>query len=461
MSEPLFRKANPIVPVRGVHLDLKGCPPTPQRLVSLLPVVAAARYNAVLVEWEDMFPWTVDERFRGPDAYTLDDVRRFAAAATERGIEIIPLVQCLGHMETPLGVPEYERLREVPHDAFVLNALADGAHELVQRMVDEVAAALPGLRHFHLGGDEAASMGTHPDTRAYVEKHGKGALYLQHVEPILDSLNARGIRPILWHDMMVEWDDAALDALAAKADLLTWGYGDPPETTGAHYGMKHIERFHDHGITLWGGAAYKGANGHNVDRPDLESRQRNALGWARVAERFEYAGIVATAWSRYSTHMVQCEPIDAALDSLVNVGVILHDGEVPTGGIDACLDALRAIGERERFEACRDAMAELSAARAAAWRDVQNLREQVWLSGADPRRRGSDPTFHYVRSLRGGVARVAAAGEAASSAFDGLMAPCALAEYVGSRLEPLRQEAEALEAEVRTFDPDGYAAITG
>src|SRR5690606_39634017 len=53
-------------------------------------------------------------------------------------LELIPLVQCLGHMETPLSLPDYKHLRELPHDSYVLNPLAAGARELVQKMVDDV-----------------------------------------------------------------------------------------------------------------------------------------------------------------------------------------------------------------------------------------------------------------------------------------------------------------------------------
>lgn len=108
----LFASDRPAVPVCGIHLDLKGVPPTPQRLLSLLKVIAAARYNALLVEWEDMFPWTVDVRFRCETAYTPEQVADFACAASDLGLEIVPLVQCLGHMETPLSVLGYEPLRE-------------------------------------------------------------------------------------------------------------------------------------------------------------------------------------------------------------------------------------------------------------------------------------------------------------------------------------------------------------
>ena len=220
----LFKAAQPVIPIRGVHPDLKGMPPTADRFVELLKVFAAARYNVVLVEWKDAFPWTVDERFRSPTAYTAEDIHCFREAARILGLEIIPLVQCLGHMETPLSVPGYEHLREVPDDSSVLNPLAAGARALIKKMVDDVLNLMPEVRHFHLGGDEAWSMGKNPQTRDYIDEHGRGALYLQHVEPLLDSLNARGIRPILWHDMMIDWDSEVLRSLAARSDLLTWGY---------------------------------------------------------------------------------------------------------------------------------------------------------------------------------------------------------------------------------------------
>ncbi|MHB1155916.1 MAG: hypothetical protein ACYC26_03650 [Phycisphaerales bacterium] len=64
-----FTAASAAFTLRGVHLDLKGVPPTFERLLSLLDVFAAARYNVLLVEWEDSFPWTVDLRFRSETAY--------------------------------------------------------------------------------------------------------------------------------------------------------------------------------------------------------------------------------------------------------------------------------------------------------------------------------------------------------------------------------------------------------
>ena len=446
--DKLFVKSKPAVAVRGVHLDLKGCPPTIERLLSLLKVIAAARYNAVLVEWEDMFPWTVDERFRCETAYSPDEVAQFHAEAKRLGIEVISLVQCLGHMQNALNWNGYEALREVPGAPDVLNALAPGARELVEKMVEDVLSRTPGVRYFHLGGDEAWSFGTHPDTKAYIEKHGKGALYLHHVGPILDKLNARGIRPILWHDMMREWDDESIKHLAKRADLMVWGYKGHPDTTQSVHKTEHSERFHKLGVSLWGAGAYKGADGHDVDLPNLQERQINALGWIEVAQRFNMKGMVTTAWSRYTTHAVQCEPIDAALDSLVDSGVIFHDGQAPAGGFEACVSALESIGERQRFEAARDAMKALTSARRAGWTAIQGLRQRIVMVTIDGRRR-SDAVSKGLASLQKVIDGLPAIEQQVKAALKGLMQDLWVERYLAERTEPLREEYALVSTRVR------------
>ncbi len=443
----LFCLEKPAVSRRGVHLDLKGLPPAPKRLVELLELFAAARYNVVLVEWEDSFPWTVDERFRSPTAYTPNEIACFVKAAAELGIELIPLVQCLGHMENPLSVEGYEHLRELTDIEAGLNPLAPGSRDLIQKMVDDVLKLMPGTRHFHLGGDEARTFGLAPETKAYIEKHGKGALYLYHVEPILDALNKRGVRPILWHDMMIDWDDAALTSLAGKADLMLWVYGGDPESCGRHCNRALIERFKERGCVLWGATAYKGAENYEADLPDTSSRAANAAAWVKTAQRFGIAGVVATAWSRFAVDTIQCNPIDASLDSALMVAVALHDGEPPAGGVDACIDAMGSVGEKDRFLACRAVMSDLARLRKEGWDKVQHAHQLTVLGKMDPRRtsaRNLRLGLHWLTGLNNVVSQMEAVVSETRRCFAGLVAPIWIEEYLATRVEPLREELKLL-----------------
>ncbi len=432
------------IPIRALHLDLKGVPPTPARLAQLPAIAAGLGYNAFLVEWEDTFPWTVNENIRNETAYMPEEVAAFHAAAAECGVEIIPLVQCLGHMEFALKLPEYADLREGPKHIHVLNPLADGARELVASMVRDVLAATPGLRYFHLGGDEAWALGTHPDTKAWIDAKGKGDLYMHHVEPILDELNDAGIRPLLWHDMMIDWDSEPLHRLAAKADLVLWWYqGDPRETGGEHLSEEIIQRFEAHDIPLWGASAYKGADGPNIDLPDYDARQANAIAWVDIAKQHSLKGIIATAWSRYCHCRTQCEPIDAALDSLADHGAILATGQVPAGGRDAALAALDRLGQREIFDVCLPVMQDLAKFRAQAWAQLRDAHENIHTHRSDTTRWFGSVTYaenfatEFVATSDELTARM-------HEAFDTLIPPVWIDRYLAERLDPLRDQAGLL-----------------
>ncbi|MBE2205008.1 MAG: family 20 glycosylhydrolase [Chthoniobacterales bacterium] len=462
-------------PLRAFHLDLKGLPPTPKRLNELVSLGKAAGFNAVLVEWEDQFPWK-EKRYRSETAYTKSEVAGFHAHCAALGMQVIPLVQCLGHMETWLRLPEHERLREVPRFVDVLHPLARGAGELVAGLVKEVLALTPGPGYFHLGGDEAWTFGQHPDAKAYLQKHSKGELYLKHVEPILDLLIARGIRPILWHDMMVEWDDKALRAIAEKADLCIWGYSrycrveEPwlgplgkedaasklPVLSG---GGKPISealcaRFQRAGVRMWGAGAYKCGSLSLFfnDLPDPARRLTNALDWGAYAGRFPFVGLVATAWSRNTTDAPQYMPIDAALDVFVATGIIWKKG-LGTPGRTAPADSmlrlarhralalLKKLGQEEVFSTGRELMAQLTKARHAAWVEAVRLRETLACMTGDPRRKSLVIPEKQLGYVLEHVERAEKEmGPRIVAHFQDLVPRIWIKRYLAERIEPLRQE---------------------
>ncbi|MHC4562425.1 MAG: family 20 glycosylhydrolase [Planctomycetota bacterium] len=435
----LFQRTEPVFPIRAMHLDLKGVPPTPERLAELPRIAAALRFNAMVVEWEDSYPWNVDPRFRSETAYTPDEIRAFCAAADEAGIELIPLVQCLGHMEFVLKFPDYAHLRELPDRVHELNPLAEGAGELIATLQDEVLALMPNVTHFHMGGDEAWAFGSAPDTQAFVEASGKGALYLHHVDPLIDKLAARDVRPMLWHDMMVEWDSEALRRLGERADLVVWGYGGHPDNMSKAVNAEVFKRFADHGISMWGATAYKGADGSNADLPGWEGRTFNARSWAEVAGKYGLKGVITTAWSRYMHLEMQCEPIDGALDTLAAHGLILHDGDLPAAGRDACLELLADIGELERFEAVHGALKELVEFRKLGWALIQQLYENIEVIRQDRHRYATakQSIVHLVTHVMAGEA----IADKLRAALAGSIEPLWLERYLGTRLESLRAAA--------------------
>ncbi len=439
----MFGRRRPAVPLRGVHLDLKGHPPTPRRLLELLDLFAHLRLNVVLAEWEDTFPWRRYPELRSPTAYAPALLRRFLARAAARGIEVIPLVQCFGHAENVLSRRRFRGLREIPDDVSEFCPSCPGSARLVIELVDDVLALMGGAaRRFHLGGDEAWHMGSCPRCRRAIRTGDKDRLYMRHVAPILDHLNARGVRPILWDDMMRPWSPPALRALGARADLMAWSYGADPVQPGGH-GLteRHLAGYRRGGVTVWGASAYKGGDGPFAMVPDVRARTANNLAWARLARRHRLAGVVATAWSRYTTFMAPCETIEASQHTLALAAAAMWDGALPRdpeAGARAVLKRFRRGRELRRFTRCHGAARELDAwARGFEEWLIDEAERAPHLHG-EPRRINPGVIRHRAAQVRRQFARGEALGKALVRAHRGSIPRRRLDLYVASRLGPLR-----------------------
>lgn len=325
---PFFENQEPAAEIRGVHLDLKGLPPTPERLLELLELFAAVRLNCVLVEWEDAYPWQTYPELRSQTAYSLDFVLEFLNCARRLGLSVIPLVQSLGHLENVLSKERFSHLRELPNDVGELCPSKPEGREVLFHMIEDVLTTHHGLiTHFHLGGDEAWSMGSCLQCRAFVAERGKASLYHEHVAPLLEVLGKRGIRPILWDDMMRHWPEDELQRIAPHSDLMAWSYAPDPFQ---RLGKEVLDRYAEAGIIIWGASAFKGADGPFVDLPDVERRAANLMAWAEEAGRRPLAGLIATGWSRYNAFLAPCEGLESSLDCLVLAGASMWDGHSRT-----------------------------------------------------------------------------------------------------------------------------------
>lgn len=91
-ADKLFRRPTPRLQHRCLHLDLKGMPPTSKRLLQLPGILETLRINAVLVEWEDTYPWKQYPQLRSPTAYSRPAVQKFIQELAARGIEVIPWI---------------------------------------------------------------------------------------------------------------------------------------------------------------------------------------------------------------------------------------------------------------------------------------------------------------------------------------------------------------------------------
>jgi hypothetical protein len=114
---PSFNRPNAMFENRIVHIDMKGLPPRPSWLASIMPWLALRGATGILMEWEDMLPYYGElAALRSTNAYTPADVSLVLDAAHANGLTVIPLVPTFGNLEFVLKHRQFAFLREVPTD---------------------------------------------------------------------------------------------------------------------------------------------------------------------------------------------------------------------------------------------------------------------------------------------------------------------------------------------------------
>ncbi|MGI6086944.1 MAG: glycoside hydrolase family 20 zincin-like fold domain-containing protein [Kiritimatiellia bacterium] len=212
------------IPMRIQHIDLKRLGWNYDYLCALPARLAELKINFILLECEDKFQFDFYDQISVPSAFTPDQWRNFGRIAHEHFIEVMPLVQCLGHLEYVLRLPRYAELRENPENSSQACPLHPGTLELFQRMAGEIMAAFPGTRYFHIGGDEPFLLGTCPRCAAVAAANGKGALYADYLNRALGWVrDSCGKIPVFWADIVLAHPEAAT-ACSKDAVAVDWNY---------------------------------------------------------------------------------------------------------------------------------------------------------------------------------------------------------------------------------------------
>ena len=220
------------LPIRGIHFDLKAHTLNFDAMCEIARKMAKLGYNTILLEYQDKFPFTGDlQPIAAPDALTAEQIGKFNALCNELGIQIIPLIQCIGHMYYVLRLKEFAHLSEIGGTYGYPHALCpshEGSFDLFKEMAKQVLSLHPSCRYVHIGGDEARLS----ESCTRCGDVPKYQLLTSHYEKCCDYMLDCGKRPIMWCDMLLAHPET-LDTLRGKVTVMDWNYQDtgaPGET---------------------------------------------------------------------------------------------------------------------------------------------------------------------------------------------------------------------------------------
>ncbi len=182
----------------GIMLDCsRDAVMTVGHLKEYMDHLAILGYNMVMLYTEDTYRVEGEPMFgfmRG--AYTQAEIREIDAYAAALGIELIPCIEALGHMDQIFKWGKYADIRD--RDGILL-ADEDKTYALIEKMVAFWAGAVRS-RRIHLGMDEAHGLGTGEHEKRF-GKQSAFDIINRHLKRCCAICEKFGLKPMIWSDM--------------------------------------------------------------------------------------------------------------------------------------------------------------------------------------------------------------------------------------------------------------------
>lgn len=314
--------------IRLVHFDLKGAPPKVSYFKSIFPVLKMAGANAILLEYEDMFPfWGPLLNASARNAYSKKDVMSILESAKHNGLEVIPLVQTFGHLEFVLKLQKFKPLREVEELPQALCPTNNGSLQMVKTMIDQVMTFHRHAKWLHIGSDEVYQLGQCKRCSSY----DRNSLFLAYVKKVAEYVKKKyRVVPIMWDDMLrhISVPELQKYSLGSLVEPMVWCYVEDlylflPDSLWEKYSQVFP--------TVWAASAFKGAFGETLTVPDAKRHLNNNVMWLTVMKQQRnnfkgIRGIAITGWQRYDHFASLCELLPAGLPSLILSLITVSEG---------------------------------------------------------------------------------------------------------------------------------------
>lgn len=281
----------PDIPWRIYHLDLKGTRRDVANLYRLVERLSELRINALLVEYEDYLVLDRHPTLAVKSALDRKTLSDWLAYVDQFGIEVIPLVQTLGHWQYVLTHPDYAHLRELPDETTDGCPTHPETWTLVKDFLDEMIELHPKAPFIHVGLDETALLGRCPRCKKALDGRPPIVLHIEWLNKVTDYVRSKGCVPLAWSDKLLSEVDGPhekeLSRIHPGTMFTNWDYRSIGPVSpslmlqGHHVSQQWLQRPRDF-ISVWPLLGFGEKSGVIEDLPS-DLRQR-------AEERYAHAG---------------------------------------------------------------------------------------------------------------------------------------------------------------------------
>ncbi|PWL66335.1 MAG: glycoside hydrolase, partial [Verrucomicrobia bacterium] len=224
----------PDLEVRGFMLDISRCKvPRLGELSRLVDMLALFKYNRLELYMEHTFAFEGHEIvWAGASPLSPAAVRKLGEICAVAGVELVPNMNGLGHMERWLRYPEYRYLAE--SEAPFVDPLGtvrkypttlypDG--RALDFMDSLYAQLLPNFEgeNFNIGGDEPWELGMGRSRARCEAEGGKYGVYIAHMLGLRERAAKYGKKVCFWADVLMQSPEYS-ELLPCDMTPILWGY---------------------------------------------------------------------------------------------------------------------------------------------------------------------------------------------------------------------------------------------
>jgi hexosaminidase len=218
---------------RGVMLDIsRDKVPTLETLFYLIDCFAAWKFNELQLYIEHTFAYEGhDKVWQNANPLTKADIHELDSYCHEHFIELVPNLNCFGHMSRWLTHESYRPLAEQPKGGetdFGYRVEPQGlcptdprsillAKDLIHQMVSCFRS-----RQVNVGCDETIDLG-YGRSKEAVEKRGRGRVYLEYLKEIYGICTSENRIMQFWADILLKYPDL-IPEIPPDCIALNWGY---------------------------------------------------------------------------------------------------------------------------------------------------------------------------------------------------------------------------------------------
>lgn len=217
----------------GVMLDCsRNAVPNVRELKRFIKIISDMGYNFLMLYTEDVYEVENEPLFgykRG--RFSTEEIREVNEYAKNIGVELIPCIQTLAHVNAIFRWNDYNAIRDIDD---VLLVDDDRTYELIENMFRSLSKQYTS-RTVHLGMDEAHNVGL----GKYLDAHGYENRYeiiMRHLDRVCKIAKKYGFKPMIWNDMFFrllnkgvykpveEFPNEIKDHVPDECGLVYWDY---------------------------------------------------------------------------------------------------------------------------------------------------------------------------------------------------------------------------------------------